>query len=178
MIPPKCTTGNRIHKWLFKNWARSGLLQTGCLGTSGIGMGIKQDGKSRPESYTISNSQFSTWDLGTMVLYNSAARCPRSTVTDDNGHSTTIQFPWTFNPNYSHPIADEENCQENGLEKPGCPVHWTGMNKTTLPSRSQFAVLQQICNLIPTYLGAKARRRRPVWTRKREPSARGVIWSA
>ena len=64
-----------------------------------------------PQSYTISNSHFSAWDLGTMVLYNSSAGCPRSTVTDDNGHSTTIQFPWTFNPNGSPKWVFHDNSQ-------------------------------------------------------------------
>jgi hypothetical protein len=79
-----------------------------------------------PQSYTISNSQFSAWDLATMVLYNHVTGCPQSTVTNDQGNSTTVTFPWTFNPNgnpkwqfhdndenYAHHVVEDE--WEHGL---------------------------------------------------------------
>lgn len=52
-----------------------------------------------PQSYQISNSYFSAWDLATIILYNHATGCPPSTVKNDSGNSVNVTFPWTFDPN-------------------------------------------------------------------------------
>jgi hypothetical protein len=43
--------------------------------------------------------------------------------------------------------------------KTGLPCDAAGMKKYTLPSRSQFAVLRQICDLIPCHLVSKLARK-------------------
>ena len=34
-----------------------------------------------------------------MILYNHATGCPKTYVTDDDGNTVRVTFPWTFNPN-------------------------------------------------------------------------------
>lgn len=81
-----------------------------------------------PQSYPISNSRFSAWDLATMILYNHVTGCPSSPVTDDNGHSVTVTFPWTFNPNRTPKWKFNDNDENYATcvithewEQPGLP---------------------------------------------------------
>lgn len=57
------------------------------------------------------------------------------------------------------------------------PCHSTGMKTNNTPSRSQFAVLRQICNLIPSYLTPKLARECGVDKKARTYSPRSHLVS-